>query len=140
MVSGQLPPEETCPPVTFAVWIKVRISFRVGAGGEPSNCPREENCSFVRVRVWIRISVGVGGKFSSGAVVLEPYLIIIFFEVQKHPWEVFYKRICSEKLSNIHRKTSVLESLSNKVASCQACNIFKKDPNTGVFLRELRNS
>ena len=24
------PPEENCPPVTVGVWVKVRVSFRVG--------------------------------------------------------------------------------------------------------------
>ena len=32
----------------------------------------------------------------------------------------------SEKFRNIHRKTSVLESLFNKVTGLQACNFTKK--------------
>ena len=36
--SGQLLPEEKCPPVRVGVWVKVRISFRVG--GQPDNYPR----------------------------------------------------------------------------------------------------
>ena len=40
MVSGQLPPEENCPAVRIGVWIKVKVSFRVG--GKPDNCPREK--------------------------------------------------------------------------------------------------
>ena len=40
MVSGQLSPEENCPPVRIRVWVKVKVSFRVG--GEPDNCPREK--------------------------------------------------------------------------------------------------
>ena len=40
MVSGQLPPEENCPPVRVGVSVKVRVSFRVG--GQPENCPREK--------------------------------------------------------------------------------------------------
>ena len=32
-VSGQLPLKENCPPVRIGVWIKVRVSFRVG--GQP---------------------------------------------------------------------------------------------------------
>ena len=38
MVSEQLPPEENCPPVKVGVWVKVRVSFRVG--GQPDNCPQ----------------------------------------------------------------------------------------------------
>ena len=53
-------------------------------------------------------------------------LIITFFETQKQPPEVFYKRSCFQKCRNTQRKTSVLESLFNKVADRQACNIFKK--------------
>ena len=33
-------PEENCPPVRVGVWVKVRVSFRVG--GQPENCPREK--------------------------------------------------------------------------------------------------
>ena len=40
MVSGQLPPEENCPAVRIGVWVKVKVSFRVG--GKPDNCPREK--------------------------------------------------------------------------------------------------
>ena len=29
------------PPVTVGVWVKVRVSFRVG--GQPDNCPREKS-------------------------------------------------------------------------------------------------
>ena len=36
-VSGQLPPEENCPPVSIGVWVKIRVSFRVGR--QPDNCP-----------------------------------------------------------------------------------------------------
>ena len=33
----------------------------------------EENCPAVRVTIWVRVSYGVGGQFSSGAIVLEPF-------------------------------------------------------------------
>ena len=50
-----------------------------------------------------------------------------YFEMlEKQSLEVFYKKICSQKFPNIHRKTSVLESLFNKVAGLQACNFIKK--------------
>ena len=48
------------------------------------------------------------------------------FKVQKQPPVVFWKKKISEKLRNIHRKTSVLESLFNKVTGLQACNFTKK--------------
>ena len=35
---------------------------------------------------------------------------------KKQPPEVFYKKSCSEKFCNFHRKTPKLESLSNKGA------------------------
>ena len=44
---------------------------------------------------------------------------------------------CSYKFRNIHRKTSVLESLFNKVSGLTAlrpATLFKRDINTGVFL------
>ena len=35
-------------------------------------------------------------------------------------------------------KNPVLESLLNKVAGLKLATLLKKDPNTGVFLRNLR--
>ena len=73
-VSGQLPPEENCPPpVRVGVLVKARISFRIG-GGANRQLPPEENCPMFGVRVWVRVSSGVGGQFSMGAIVLEPFL------------------------------------------------------------------
>ena len=67
MVSGQLPPDENCPPVRVGVWVKVRVTFRVG--GQPDNCSRRK-LPPVRFRVSVRVNFGVGGKFSLGAIVL----------------------------------------------------------------------
>ena len=61
-VSGQLPPEENCPPVRAGFSVKVRVSFRVG--GNQTIAP-QINCTLVRVRVWVSFGVG-------GAIVLEP--------------------------------------------------------------------
>ena len=43
--------------------------------------PLKGNYLSVMVRVWVRVRVSfrVGGQFSSGAIVLEPALIIQFF-------------------------------------------------------------
>ena len=46
--------------------------------------------------------------------------------VQKQPGEVFFEKRYSEKFCNIHRKTSVLESLFHKVAALKACSFNKK--------------
>ena len=43
------------------------------------------------------------------------------------------RKWCSQKACNIHRKTSVLESLF-KYTGLKTCNFIKTDPNTGVFL------
>ena len=37
--------------------------------------PPRKTAPPVRVRVWVRVSFGVGGQFSSRAIVLEPYTI-----------------------------------------------------------------
>ena len=37
-VNQTIAPEENSPPVRIGVWVKVRVSFRVG--GQPENCPR----------------------------------------------------------------------------------------------------
>ena len=34
MISGQLPPEENCPPVKVGLSFKVRVSFRVREGNQ----------------------------------------------------------------------------------------------------------
>ena len=67
MVSGQLPPEENYPLLRSGVWVKVRVSFRVGGN---HTIAHEENCPPVRVRVLVRVFYGVGGQFSSGELVL----------------------------------------------------------------------
>ena len=38
LISGQLPPEENCPPVRVGVLVKARVIFRVG--GQRDKCPR----------------------------------------------------------------------------------------------------
>ena len=53
-VSGQLPPEENCPPVRVGVWVKVRDSFR--GGGNQTIVP-EKKCPPVRFRVWLWVSL-----------------------------------------------------------------------------------
>ena len=80
-VSWQLPPEENCPPpppppVRVVVWIKVRVSFRVRGGG--SCLASEENYPLVRVRFGLGFVLGLGGgQFSSGTIVLEPFLLAL---------------------------------------------------------------
>ena len=45
-------------------------------------CPLARVRVWLRVRVWFRVSFAVGGKFSSGAIVLEPPKI---FSLKKEP-------------------------------------------------------
>ena len=66
-----MPHQENCPLVRVGIWVKVRVSFRVG--GNQIIFP-VENCPPVRVRVLVGVIFGVGGEFSSGAIVLEPCL------------------------------------------------------------------
>ena len=42
-------------------------------------------------------------------------------QIQKQPPEVFYRKSCSEKFRNIHRKTFVLESPFNRLAGFKTC-------------------
>ena len=39
-VSGQLSPEENCSPFMVGIWVKVKVSFRVGGGVQPDDRPR----------------------------------------------------------------------------------------------------
>ena len=53
---------------------------------------------------------------------------------QKQPWEVSYKKRCSQKFRKIHRKTPVPETLFHKVAGDTPATLLKRVPDTGVFL------
>ena len=63
-------PEENSHPVRIGVWVKVRVSFRVG--GQPDNCPRLG----LKFGLGLVLGFGVegGGQFSLGVNVLEPLL------------------------------------------------------------------
>ena len=52
--------------------------------------------------------------------------------IHKQPPEVLYKKRCSEKFCNIHRKKSLLESLF--IATLKACNFIKKRLQHKCFL------
>ena len=52
--------------VRVGVWLKVRVSFRIGVQPTP-----EENSPQVRDRVWVRVPFGAAGQISSGTIVLE---------------------------------------------------------------------
>ena len=64
----------------------------------------------------------------------EGHYVILQYQLS----EVFCKRRFSLKFGAIHRKTSALESLFNKVAGLQSCTFIKRSSNTSVFLRILR--
>ena len=53
-------PRGKLPPVRMGVWVKVRVSFRVG--DPPDNWPRGKWLPLLRVRVSVRASFGVGGN------------------------------------------------------------------------------
>ena len=59
-VSGQLPPEENCPP-RLGLGFGSRLGLILGLGSNQTIAP-EENYSPVRFRVWVRVSFGVGGS------------------------------------------------------------------------------
>ena len=69
MVSRQLLSGGNCIPIRVGVWVKVKVTMRVG--GKKTIAP-EENCPSVRVRVWARVSFGVRGQFCIREIVLEP--------------------------------------------------------------------
>ena len=52
---------DNCPLIRVGIWVKVRVSFRVG--GNKTIGP-EENRPPVRVRAWLRVSFGAGGQLS----------------------------------------------------------------------------
>ena len=66
---------------------------------------------------------------------------IYLYHFQKQPYADVLQNRCYWKFRNIHRKTSVLASLFNKVAGLRPTTLFqpctKRDFNTGVFLWKL---
>ena len=62
-------------------------------------------------------------KYNSNVLQKDERFLI--FSIQKESFGGVLPRRCSKKFRNIHRKTSVLKSLFNKVASLQACNFIK---------------
>ena len=74
MVFGQLTPKWIAP--RLGLGFESRLGLVLGLGDNQTIVP-EENCPLFRVRVWVRVSFGVGGQFSSGAIVLEPNVINI---------------------------------------------------------------
>ena len=68
---------DNCPPRKFAPKWGLRfeswLGLVLGLGGNGTIAP-VKNCYPVRVSVWVRVSFGVGGQFSSRAIVLEPLL------------------------------------------------------------------
>ena len=56
-----------------------------------------------------------------------------YFKRQKQAFADDLQNRCSQRFSNIHRKTSVLESLFNTVAGLIVCNFIKNRLITGAF-------
>ena len=68
--SGQLTPEENCPPVRVEVSVNDRVSFRVRA--DSGNCSGV--VPWLGLGFGLGLVLGLGEQFSSGAIVLEPIL------------------------------------------------------------------
>ena len=104
-----------CPPRKIAPQLRLGFGSRsglvLGLGGNQTIAPKE-NCPPVRVRVWLRVSFGVGGQFSSGAIVLEPSFINVFiWPPQKYnfgvPFNIRHPQKCCETEENdLRRKNS----------------------------------
>ena len=54
--------------------------------------------------------------------------------ILKQPFKGVMQKSCSQNFREIHMKTSVVQTLINKVAGFQAATLLKKVPTTGVFL------
>ena len=84
LVSGQLPPfppppRGKLPQVRVGVLVKVRVSFRVG--GQPDNCPGRKIPPLGFGLGLVLGLEGGGGQFSSGAIVLEPRILHMNFQI-----------------------------------------------------------
>ena len=61
-------------------------------------------------------------------------MIVVVYDFQKQPPEVFCKKGRSKKVCKFHSKTPVSESVFNKVALLRACNFIKKKLQYRCFL------
>ena len=59
MISGQLPPEENCPPVKVGLSFKVRVSFRVR--GATKQSPWRNSDPWLGLGLGLRLVLGLGG-------------------------------------------------------------------------------
>ena len=59
-VSGQLLPEENWPPIRVGVWVKVRVSFRVGGN---QTIALEKKYLRLALGFGLGIVLGLGGNF-----------------------------------------------------------------------------
>ena len=66
--------------------------------------------------------------------------IFFYYYFQKQPYADILQNRCCEKFCNIHRKTSVLESLFNKVAGLMACNFISTTSQKRLQHRWLADS
>ena len=66
-MSGQLPPEENCPPpVRVGVLVKARVSFRIGGGGQTDNYPRRKIAPCLELGFGLGLVLGLGDNFPWG--------------------------------------------------------------------------
>ena len=69
MVSTQLPPppppRKNCPPVRDGVWVKIRVNFMVGWGGNQT-IAYKENCPRLRLGFGLGLVMGLGCNFPRG--------------------------------------------------------------------------
>ena len=70
-------------------------------------------------KTYIMHTINLGGK---------AYIMQFEYEttLQKQPFADVFQNRCSYEFRNIHRKTTVLESLLNKVVDLTDCNFIKK--------------
>ena len=59
------PPEKNCPPVRDGVWVKIRVNF-MGGGGGNQTIAYKENCPRLRLGFGLGLVMGLGCNFPRG--------------------------------------------------------------------------
>ena len=62
LISGQLPPEENCPPGRVGVLVKARVIFRVG--GATRQVSQRKIASWLGLGFGLELVLGLGGNFT----------------------------------------------------------------------------
>ena len=118
-----------CFPVKFAKYLKVGIHLY--------NSACNSICRNIFVLQTLIVELQYNDIRISNEINLPKMSVIVPYNLQKQPTEVFYKKRRSQKFRKIHRKTLVLESLFCFLIKLYLLNVIKRESLAQVFSCEF---